>query len=166
VAPPLELFQDGGATYNPANLTGYAQRITVNQAVVSQPWRLRDGTAAAGPNTTTPSDGTLPRAVIDLFDTVQTFPAGTGLGTQFTYSQYGAAFIGFQGAQAQNQSDSLKNQQAINDQLKTTLTGESGVNVDQEMSLMIQLQNSYSANARVVSAVKDMLDALLAIQTT
>jgi flagellar hook-associated protein FlgK len=34
------------------------------------------------------------------------------------------------------------------------------------MSLMIQLQNSYSANARVVSAVKDMLDALLAIQTT
>jgi flagellar hook-associated protein 1 FlgK len=165
LTPPLELFQDAGATYNAANLAGYAQRITVNTAVINQPWRLRDGTAVAGPNTATPSDATLPRAVIDAFDTVQTFPAGTGLGTLFTFSQYGASFVGFQAAQAQSYSDRVADQEAINDQLTQTLTGESGVNVDQEMALMVQLQNSYSANARVVSTIKDMFDALLAIKS-
>ena len=87
----------------------------------------------------------------------------TGLGTQFTFGQYGAALIGFQSAQAQSKADQLTNQTVINDALKVTLNGESGVNVDQEMALMIQLQNSYSANARVVTAVKEMLDALLSI---
>ena len=94
--------------------------------------------------------------------TVQSF-APTGLGTQFTYAQYGAAFVGFQSGQAQSQADNLANQQAINDALSQSLTGESGVNVDQEMALMVQLQNSYSANARVISAIKEMLDALLQI---
>jgi flagellar hook-associated protein 1 len=37
----------------------------------------------------------------------------------------------------------------------------SGVNIDQEMSNLLSLQNSYAANARVMSAVKDMLDALM-----
>jgi flagellar hook-associated protein 1 FlgK len=37
----------------------------------------------------------------------------------------------------------------------------SGVNVDQEMANLLTLQNSYSANARVLSAVKDMFDALI-----
>ncbi len=163
LTPPLELFQDGGATYNVANITGYAQRISVNQTVVSQSWRLRDGTAAALPSTTTPSDGTLPRAVIDMFTAVQTFSGTTGLGTQFTFSQYGATFVGYQANQRQTASDRLSNQEAINDALTTRLTGESGVNVDQEMALMVQLQNAYSANARVVSAIKEMLDALLQI---
>ena len=163
LTPPLELFQDGSSTYNVANITGYAQRIKVNQAIVANPWRLRDGTAVAVPNTTTPSDGTLPRAVIDMFTTVQTFSGTTGLGTQFTFSQYGATFVGYQANQRQTASDRLANQDAINDALTTRLTGESGVNVDQEMALMVQLQNAYSANARVVSAIKDMLDALLQI---
>jgi len=163
LTPPLELFQDGAATYAPANITGYAQRIKVNQAVVSQPWRLRDGTAAAGPNTATPSDSTLPNRVIDLFEGTQAFAATTGLGTQFTFGQYGAALVGFQSAQAQTKADQLTNQSVINDALKLTLSGESGVNVDQEMALMVQLQNAYSANARVVTAIKEMLDALLSI---
>lgn len=163
LTPPLELFRDGTAAYNVANITGYAQRIAVNQAVVNNPWRLRDGTAVALPNTTTPSDGTLPRAVIDLFTSVQTFSGTTGLGTQFTFSQYGATFVGFQANQRQTAQDRLGNQDAINDALTTRLTGESGVNVDQEMALMVQLQNAYSANARVVSAIKEMLDALLQI---
>ena len=35
------------------------------------------------------------------------------------------------------------------------------VNIDQEMANLLGLQNSYAANARVLSAVKDMLDTLM-----
>ena len=53
LTPPLELFQDGSSTYNVANITGYAQRIKVNQAIVANPWRLRDGTATSRPASAT-----------------------------------------------------------------------------------------------------------------
>ena len=45
--------------------------------------------------------------------------------------------------------------------LQQRFNDASGVNVDQEMSNLLTLQNSYAANARVMSAVKDMLDALM-----
>jgi flagellar hook-associated protein 1 FlgK len=35
------------------------------------------------------------------------------------------------------------------------------VNIDQQMSLMIQLQNAYGANAKVMSAVQNMFGELL-----
>ena len=38
-----------------------------------------------------------------------------------------------------------------------------GVNVDQEMTNLIQLQTAYGANARVMTAIRDMLDALMKI---
>ena len=40
-----------------------------------------------------------------------------------------------------------------------------GVNIDQEMANLLNLQNSYAANARVLSAVKDMIDTLLQMGT-
>ena len=37
------------------------------------------------------------------------------------------------------------------------------VNVDQEMSTLIELQTAYAANARVISTVKELMDVLLRI---
>jgi flagellar hook-associated protein 1 FlgK len=39
---------------------------------------------------------------------------------------------------------------------------EYGVNVDEEMSRLMEIQNAYAANARVVSVVKELLDSLFA----
>ena len=35
--------------------------------------------------------------------------------------------------------------------------------VDQEMATLLQLQNSYAANARIMSALRDMIEALMRI---
>ena len=45
--------------------------------------------------------------------------------------------------------------------LASKLSAQSGVNMDTEMSHMIQLQNAYGANARVIAAVQSMWDQLL-----
>jgi flagellar hook-associated protein 1 FlgK len=37
------------------------------------------------------------------------------------------------------------------------------VNIDQQMSLMIQLQNAYGANAKVIGAVQSVFGELLAM---
>ena len=41
------------------------------------------------------------------------------------------------------------------------LDNEYGVNVDEEMARLLELQNAYSANARVISAVQDLMSKLL-----
>ena len=55
------------------------------------------------------------------------------------------------------------------ERLQTTLTGQtdaqSGVNIDTEMSTMIQLQNAYGANAKVIAAVQAMCTQLLSAVT-
>jgi len=49
--------------------------------------------------------------------------------------------------------------ESINQRLDT----DYGVNVDDEMARLIQLQNAYSANARVISTVQDLMNKLLQI---
>ena len=158
----LELFTDGAAAFNPLNTTGYANRIAVNQVVRDNPWRTRDGTVVAVQNPNT-GDTTLPLAVIDMFEGLQTFPGTTGLGTSFTLEGYASAFVAFQGTQRANTSDSLKNKSVLTESLQTRLSNDSGVNVDRELAFMIELQNSYAANAKMIQAVKEMFDQLLSI---
>jgi flagellar hook-associated protein 1 FlgK len=45
--------------------------------------------------------------------------------------------------------------------ITTRMGAEYGVNVDEEMARLMQLQNAYSASARVVSTVQELIDALL-----
>ena len=52
-------------------------------------------------------------------------------------------------------------EQAVQTTLASKLSAQSGVNMDTEMSNMIQLQNAYGANARVIAAVQAMWDQLL-----
>ena len=39
----------------------------------------------------------------------------------------------------------------------------SQVNVDQEMSMLIELQTAYAANARIISTMKEMMDVLMRV---
>ena len=41
------------------------------------------------------------------------------------------------------------------------MADQSGVNVDQEMAQLVQLQTAYGANARVMTAIRDMFDLLM-----
>ena len=45
--------------------------------------------------------------------------------------------------------------------LNQRLDSEYGVNVDEEMARLLELQNAYSANARIISAVQDLMSKLL-----
>jgi len=66
-----------------------------------------------------------------------------------------------QGENASNASNLSQGQDVVVNALKQRVTDASGVNVDQEMTNLIQLQTAYGANARVMTAVRDMLDLLM-----
>jgi flagellar hook-associated protein 1 FlgK len=47
--------------------------------------------------------------------------------------------------------------------LQQRFNDQSGVNIDTEMSNLIALQNAYGANARVMSAIQQMMSTLMQV---
>ncbi|MGA7311886.1 MAG: flagellar hook-associated protein FlgK [Pseudolabrys sp.] len=164
----LPLFTDGSSPYTGAitargsESIGLAQRIAVNPAVAADPSSLvvfQPGTAAG--------DSTRPDFIYQqLTGASLTFSPNTGIGTTaapFTGSltTYLRQVISQQGEAATSANNLKQGQDVVLNALQQRFNDTSGVNIDQEMSNLLMLQNSYAANARVLSAVKDMFDALI-----
>jgi flagellar hook-associated protein 1 FlgK len=67
-------------------------------------------------------------------------------------------------AQAANAASNLKQgQDTVVAALQQRFNDQAGVNINTELSNLIALQNSYAANARVMSTLKSMMSTLLAI---
>ena len=160
--PPAAAF-----TNTAANTVGYAGRITTNPilSVAGNLWRLRDGTSTVGVATesTFRGDQTQLRSVLTMFETAQTYAAAIQLGTSNTFEAAANGFTGFQATQTATYEAALADQNTVTEALKERLRDQSGVNVDDELGRMIQLQNSYSASARVMTTVTQMFDELLRI---
>jgi flagellar hook-associated protein 1 FlgK len=94
------------------------------------------------------------------------FSSRTGLGTTaspFSSSlpTYLRQIMSQQGDAALSAKNLKEGQNLVVTALQQRLDETSGVNIDQEMSNLVTLQTAYSANARVLTAVKEIMDMLL-----
>ena len=150
---------DGGT-----KLTGFAQRISINPTVVQNTSALVNLSA-----NTQNGDTTRPDFLYNaLTGTNLTFSAASGIGgvnAPFSDSVQGFAqrIVDAQGAASANAQDLNEGQSIALSTAEGRFASLSGVSIDEEMSNLIQLQTAYSANARVLTAARDMLDTLLRI---
>lgn len=169
----LPLFTDGTSLYTGAvtaagsQMTGYAGRITVNPALLSNPSALSiyntSPQTAAGD--TTRSDYLFNQ----LSNATFSYSPQTGLGsaaTPFsgTITSYLQQFLSQQGAAATQATNLQQGQDVVVSTLQQKFNSTSGVNLDTEMSNLIQLQNAYAANAHVMSVIQSMMNTLLQAQ--
>ena len=164
----LPLFTDDGApitgaiTAGGSQVTGLAGGIEVNAALVASPSAL----IAYAANTSA-GDATRPNFLVgQLTQATLSYSPSTGLGsaaTPFsgTLSQYMGAVVSQQSQAANAASNLQQGQDTVLTALQQRFNDQSGVNIDTEMSNLIALQNAYSANARVMSTIQQMMSALL-----
>ncbi len=147
-----------------SHLTGLAQRLAVNPTVVGNNATL----VSYAPNTPA-GDATRPNALYAaLTTTAQTFSAASGIGGVSapyagTVSDFAQQVISAQGANASQAVQLDEGQRIALQTAQGRFASASGVSIDTEMANLIALQTAYSANARVLSAAKDMFDTLLRI---
>ena len=169
--PQLPLFTDGGqALYTGAitgsgsQMTGLAGRIAVNTQLTSDPTRL--SIYSTSPMTPTGDTTRSDYLYSQLTNAVYSYSPQTGLGSAsqpFTgsVSNYLQQFLSVQ-ANASTQATQLQQgQSVVVSTLQAKFNSTSSVNLDSEMSNLIQLQNAYAANARIMSVVQTMMDTLL-----
>jgi flagellar hook-associated protein 1 FlgK len=177
----------GGGSPVQSGYVGFASEIQVNPAVQASPSLVRDGTNASTPPAAvfTPNPAGGPAGFSTLIDNVLTYTLGadaadgvpqpasntTGLGpsgtlnapyaTPATLGDEATNLVASQAQDSANTTSQLGTEQAVQTTLNNTLSTSTGVNMDTEMSLMIQLQNAYGANAKVISTVQSMWTQLI-----
>jgi len=166
----LPLFTDGTTPFTGAitaagaESVGYAGRITVNSALIADPSKL----VSYQTSPPTPAgDSTRPNFIYNqLMNASLEFSPATGIGGtaapfQGTLSDFMSQMVSMQSI-ATNSATSLQSgQDVVVNALQSRFNSKSAVNIDTEMTNLLTLQNSYGANARVMSTVKAMLDSLM-----
>jgi flagellar hook-associated protein 1 len=153
-AAGLNLFTDGNG--NTILATGYAvgvsSSIEVNPTVTATPSLVVNGTTGtANPSGVADFTGVIDQVLNTTFAGNATTPS---LETQ------AGNFVSQQSSDTAQAGANLTNATAYQTTVGTALSGQSGVNVDQQMGLMIQLQNTYQANAQVITTASQMFTAL------
>jgi flagellar hook-associated protein 1 FlgK len=172
-SPQLPLFTDAGALYtgaitgNGSQSTGLAERITVNQALLNNPANLTvfNNAPPTPAGNTTRSDFIYSQLTSGSF----TYSPQTGLGSPTapftgTIGSYVQQFLSLQANTATSATQLQQGQDVVVSTLQQKFDSTSKVNIDTEMSNLIALQNSYAANAHVMSVIQSMMTTLEQIQ--
>jgi flagellar hook-associated protein 1 len=173
-SPQLALFTDGNSLYTGAitsagsQMTGLAGRITVNPALLSNPQDLSVfSTSPVTPaGDTTRSDFLFSQLTTGSFS----YSPQTGLGSNSspftgTITNYMQQFLSQQANASTTATQLQQGQDVVVSNLQQKFNSVAGVSIDTEMSNLIALQNSYAANAHVMSVVQSMMNSLLQAQT-
>jgi len=164
----FNLFVDQGSAAftnnldtDPPQKQGFAARIAINPAILADN-RLLVQHEVGG----TLGDADRANYVINQLETMN-FVSGTS--PQANSGRFQLAgnlgevisqIVGFQGASIDAALTKRDDRQLTLDTIIDQMESDYGVNVDEEMARLLELQNAYAANARVVSVVKELLDTL------
>ena len=156
------LFTDNGLAFDPLDEVGIARRITVNAAVDpangGESWRLRDGINAAAPGDS--GDATLLQSLSDAL-TTQRLPASGTFGTSpLSSTQLTSTFLSQISVDRMRSDQQLTFASARFDTLKQ-MELERGVDSDAELQRLIQVEQAYAANARIIQAAEEMMQTLM-----
>lgn len=169
--PQVALFTDAGSLYTGqytaagSEMTGLAGRISINPAIVNNPSVLSNyqTSTAAGDNKR--SDFMFSQLTSASFS----YSPSTGLGSaaqpfKSTLSNYLQSFISQQGNASTLATQLQQGQAVVVNTLQQKFDSTAKPNIDTEMSNLIQVQNTYAANAHIMSVVQSMMQTLLQAQ--
>ena len=179
----------GGGTPAQSGYVGFAAEIKVNPVVVANPALVTNGTNAiigspTGASGFTPNPAGGPSGFTTLINRVLNYTFGadvqsgvsqpasnvTGLGalgnlsapyaSPPTITDFASTLVSAQSNSIAAIDNNLTDSQALQSSLQSSFKSQSGVNINTEMANMVQLQNAYGANARIMEAVQTMWSTL------
>jgi len=166
----LALFVDqGNAAFtdnldtNPPQIVGFAARISVNPAILADNRLLVQFDVGH-----TLGDAARPEYILDQLNSMGFVSGGAPASNvgrhqlNGTVGQLIEQVLNFQGSTINSALTARDSRQLTLDTIVTQMDAEYGVDVNEEMARLTELQSAYAANARVVSVVKELLDTLFA----
>lgn len=158
------LFTDAGSAFDTADETGLSARLSVNAALLPDQggahWRLRDGLGAAAPG---PAGDA---ALLQTLSAVLTAPASLASGDLGATARSAADHLSTLLSRFGQDRLSLDQSVAFATARQASLVElelAQGVDSDAEMQKLLLIEQAYSANARMIEVIDEMIDRLLRI---
>ena len=162
----------GGPAMPIAGQSGLANSITLNaNADPSQGGslsRIRDGNVGNPGNAAYNGNGTGAAsytahltALLGGLGTTRSFDATSGGAARGTLAAYATSSLSWLEAARQSATATSTGRSAVAAATTASLSGSTGVNLDEQLSLMLDLEHSYQASAELMSTVKGMYASLL-----
>jgi len=165
------LFTWAGANV-PAGATvvpGIAASFSVNAALIpaqgGNPNLLRDGGINGAAYVANPTGAASFSARLDTFvvaiDTPMGFDAASGLSPSTSVIDFAADSLGWLELNRSEASSASETREAFRFRAVEAYSNDTGVSIDEEMSMLLELEQSYTAAARLISAIDQMLESLM-----
>jgi flagellar hook-associated protein 1 FlgK len=169
--PGLFTFAGAAGVPSATLVPGLASEITVNaNADPTQGGnldRLRDGGISDPNNSAYIYNATGAAGFSDRIDRLiaaiaapQEFDTSAGVGSDRSLADYASSSIGWLEAERQKAVNSASYHETLLSQTSQALSNATGVNLDEQMSRMLDLENAYQASAKLLAAVDAMYKAL------
>ena len=147
--------------------TGIMASIQVRSDIANDPSLIARGTSSgaaglvAGDIAVTTGDKSVIQQLANRFNDNLSFNATNLLAaTSTSFTAYAADILSLNSIQARGAADSFEAREVLLANLKANTASISGVNLDEEMSKMIILENAYAASARVITVTEQLFEYL------
>ena len=147
--------------------TGVARVLDVNAALINNADLIARGTLSSGALVTgddgiTVGDATNANTLAGLFSSDQAFrSSGNISATTTTFTRYASQVLSLQASLAFGNKADFDFQEEFQLTLETRASTVSGVNIDEELSNLILLEQAFAASARVAQVAGELLQILL-----
>lgn len=156
------LFTDNGSAFDPLNEVGLSQRLKVNAAVDPSQggalWRLRDGLGAISPGA--PGNTALLTTLRGVLTADRQPASGGFMSGSRSFSVLASNLLSLT-ASNKLSAQSEANYARTRLETFTSMEAQGGVDTDHEMQSLLQIEQSYAANAKVIKTVDEMMRTLL-----
>ncbi|WP_077962343.1 flagellar hook-associated protein FlgK [Ensifer adhaerens] len=146
---------------------GLASKITVNALAKANPLLLRDGgfngvvSNPGGAGNPSPGYTGLVDGFINKMGENMSFDPSTGLDGTSSLLNFATGSVGWLEQTRKIASTADDNKKAMLSRTQEALSKQTGVSIDEELSLLLDLEQSYKASAKLVSTVDAMMAALM-----
>ncbi len=158
------LFTDSGAAFDPLSEVGLAGRLQLNAAVRPDQggayWRLREGLGAVAPVAPGES-GQLSASTAALVANRSPASGSFGAGGR-SFATLAADLVSGLSVKRLSVESEASFAAARSSDLKSAMLRD-GVDTDAELQVLMQVENAYAANAKVIKTADDMLQVILGI---
>lgn len=158
------LLTDRGGAFDPLTEAGLAGRLTLNAAADpaqgGQLWRLRDGLGAVVQGNV--GDSTLLTALANTLQAARVPASGAFSGAARSAAGLAADVLS-QVSGPRQQADFRQTYAASRQAAMTELQLADGVDTDAELQTLLQVEQAYSANARVIQTIDDLIQTLIGL---
>ncbi len=160
----------GGTPTSSDDITGIASTISVNSAVITSaggdPMKLRDGSISGITDLNTSASSGFSDNLDSLYSALSTkrdFSSDAGLSTQQSLLDYASSSIGWLEQYRSDATTSAENTTAALSRSSEAYSNETGVSLDEELTLLLDIEQSYKAATKMLNVIDEMLQSLLDI---